>query len=200
MSQDLIETNKGQWMLKDVSARKGARPYQSEDVGRSMIVTGKRVSKCEECKRRSHQVWAYVYLGSMSQHPIGVTYVASLLDQGLDGSWGRGRMVNICVEIDRASIFWWLVDHSIHTILLICRSHSACDGGAVFKCWRWCENRILTRMLCYETRIWDKSVSEGGEASQALESRATVGDPFIFVWGAVGAERYRGRMTSGYRR
>lgn len=24
----------------------------------------------------------------MSQHPIGVTYVASLLDQGLGGSWG----------------------------------------------------------------------------------------------------------------
>lgn len=40
----------------------------------------------------------------MSQHPIGVIYVASLLGQGLDSSWGRGRMVNICVERDRASI------------------------------------------------------------------------------------------------
>ena len=34
-------------MLKDISAREGSWPYQSEDVGRSMIGTGERVSKCD---------------------------------------------------------------------------------------------------------------------------------------------------------
>lgn len=59
----------------------------------------------------------------------------------------------LCGDRSSKYILMTLVDHSIHTMLLLYRSHSACDGGAVFKGSRWCENRRLTRMLCYETRI-----------------------------------------------
>lgn len=45
------------------------------------------------CKNRSHRVQGYVYLDFMLQNSIRVTYVASIIGQGLDGSWGRGRSV-----------------------------------------------------------------------------------------------------------
>lgn len=41
----------------------------------------------------------------MSQHPIGVTYVASLLDQELDGLGCERSMVNICVEKEIKQVY-----------------------------------------------------------------------------------------------
>ena len=86
-------------MLKDVSARKGRQPYQSEDVGRG-YQNAKNV-KDGAIKSEPLYIWAPCH-----NIQLDVIHVASLLGQGLDSSWGCGRrMVNICIERDRASIF-----------------------------------------------------------------------------------------------
>jgi hypothetical protein len=80
-----------------------------------------------------------------------------------------------------------------HQVILPCRSHSACDGGAVFSV----ENDGM--VCCVTRRGSDESF---GRRTGTVDSRIQEHgrSSFHLRLGTVGAERYRGQITSGYRR